>query len=221
MPKKKTPIKAVIFDLDGTLYAMTPRFKVLFTLNCLPTFWRLPQYMKLRNTFRGTDCGTGQELFTEMAEAFENEEKFSGAEKWMKKKFYDAFFRTLTKMKNRSTIRPLLKTLRKADFKLAVVSDFGKVKPRLLALGLDPSLFDACISCEEEGALKPAVRPVKKLCKEWGIQPTEALMVGDRDDTDGEIAKKLHMRFFKVPGNTNKQWKEQLSKLRSYIFKNR
>ena len=211
----------MVFDLDGTLYAMTPRFKVLFTLHCLPTFWRLPQFMKLRKQFQGVDLKNRGHLLSKMAKSFQKEKGFSEAPTWITDTFYPAFSKTLTSLQNRQDIIPLLKTLRKAGLKLAVYSDFGQVEERLEALAIPASLFDVCLSAEDKGALKPSPRPINQLCAEWRLSPQELLLVGDRDDTDGALSQKTGMRFYKVLGTSNRLWSQELANLRSYIFKNR
>ena len=35
----------------------------------------------------------------------------------------------------------------------------------------------------------------EKICQEMGLQPSDCLMVGDRDDTDGKGARSVGMAF--------------------------
>ena len=218
--KKKPPITVVIFDLDGTLYAMNWLFKPLFTSNCFPQMLHLPKYMKVRNDFRGKDFKRGDRLREKMGEALK-EKGVKDAQEWIGIPFYKSFVKTLRSLNNRSNIVPLLRTLKKAGLTLVVLSDFGHIDHRLAALNIPRDLFDECVSCEEEGALKPHTRSIEIISERLGIPANEMLMVGDKDDTDGELARKSGMRFFKVIGTHNKQWNHELAQLRSYIFKNR
>ena len=218
--KKKIPISVVVFDLDGTLYAMNWKFKPLFFSNSFPQMFNLPKYMKVREQFRGKDFKREDRLREKMGAAL-GEMGVHDAATWIGIPFYRAFIKTLRSLQNRQNIVSLLLTLKKAGLKLVVLSDFGHIEHRLSALNIPVDLFDAVVSCEEEGVLKPHTKVVDIISVQCNVSPKEMLMVGDRVDTDGELAKKSGMRFFQVEGKHNRVWNHELAQLRSYIFKNR
>jgi HAD superfamily hydrolase (TIGR01549 family) len=206
-------IRAVIFDLDGTLYAMTPIFKPLLTLFSGPHFLWVPKYMKVRDQFRGKEMGSGQNLKSAICSLFEEKSSSRNGEEWIEKKFYPAFIKTLLFLRNRTEINTLLKELKSKNIKLAVLSDFGRVEERLNALKIDASLFDIIESTEDFGAFKPSPRPFLEICSKLDTKPSETLLVGDRTDTDEAGAKASGLNFFKVEGKSNKNWQNSMEEL--------
>ena len=100
--------------------------------------------------------------------------------------------------KARRFAEPLLSELRKRGIKTAVFSDYGCVEEKLEAIGLDKTLFDYTESAPELGGLKPNKNMMQRLLGKTGTLPDETLMIGDRDDTDGESARQTGMRYFIV-----------------------
>ena len=45
------------------------------------------------------------------------------------------------------------------------------------------------------GGLKPCKESFEKICRALDLHPEECLMVGDREDTDGDGAKSVGMAF--------------------------
>lgn len=78
-----------------------------------------------------------------------------------------------------------LMTLAKMGLKLGVVSDAPSREAwmRLCYLNLH-HLFDAVVTFDDTGVHKPAPEPFRKICNLLGIQPDEALMVGDWPEKD-------------------------------------
>ncbi len=78
----------------------------------------------------------------------------------------------------------------------AVVSDYPAAK-KLTALGAD-SIFDVVVANGEvQGAyrLKPWPDGFLLAASQLGVSPEECLVLGDRDDTDGEAARRAKMSF--------------------------
>ena len=83
--------------------------------------------------------------------------------------------------------------------KLVCLSDYSKVKERLLALDIDIDKFTLIKSSEDYGTLKPSESAFIKIAESLNISPSKILVVGDRDDTDGEGARRSKMQFIKYP----------------------
>ena len=71
-------------------------------------------------------------------------------------------------------------------------------RERLEALGFDCAWVDVVADAPNLGGLKPSREAAMKLCSMLGVDPKATLMVGDRDDTDGETARRCGMRFLHV-----------------------
>lgn len=211
----KREIRAVIFDLDGTLYAMRTVYKPIFALFCFPNIMHLPHYMKIRTKFQGADFSTGQELHDALCEEFEKKYKVKSADKWIKNTFSTAFVRTLKFMRNRKETPKIIRHLKSKGIKVALFSDFGLIKTRLKALKIDPSLFDIIVSSEDIGALKPARRTFATVAERLNIPCKHILAVGDREDTDGIAAKENNIHFLHVNGKNNSNWHDVVQHLMS------
>lgn len=208
-----TGIRAIIFDLDGTLYPMTKRFKPMFALFSLPHPLRLPGYMKLRDSFRGEARNSGSEIMAEINKKIEETFKIKSGQKWQEKEFYPAFYATLSATRKRPELDKLLKSLHDKKYRLVVLSDFGNVWERLTALDIDTSLFEHLLSSEDLGGFKPHTRPFEQTLKILNLPPEQVLMVGDREETDGDGARAMNMPFLKVPGKSNKGWRDSIQPL--------
>jgi putative hydrolase of the HAD superfamily len=88
-----------------------------------------------------------------------------------------------------------LTTLVKRGIKLALITDAPPKQAwlRLCQLNLH-HLFDVVITSEEAGALKPSPLPFRAALEELGLEPEEAIMVGDWPDRDMKGAQSVGMR---------------------------
>lgn len=81
----------------------------------------------------------------------------------------------------------------------ALVSDYPASK-KLAAMGLE-SLFSAVVSSGEPGGpsqLKPDPEGYLLAAKALGVEPQACLVIGDRQDADGEAARRAGMGFLLV-----------------------
>ena len=95
-------------------------------------------------------------------------------------------------------ISQFMEACRIQNIKMVVLSDYGHVAEKLNALNLDTNLFDWIISAPELGGLKPAPQLLEKVRKQMDIDADQCLIIGDRNDTDGELAKIGGTKFFLV-----------------------
>lgn len=190
-------MKAVIFDLDGTLYARTGLIpRLIFTELFRGRLGMLGRERKIRNNLRG--------------KAFSSEEEF-----------YDAFFSggvsrdwyfgtympdTVRLLKKHYHIRPWVKSvmesLRSRGIKVAVLSDYGFVNEKLQAIGFDLSWADLIVDAPSVGGLKPCKTPFLYIANKLGVQPSECVVVGDRSDTDGAGSVLAGMDFRLIEDDT-------------------
>ena len=75
------------------------------------------------------------------------------------------------------------------------MSDYGHVAEKLHALGIDQTLFDWVISAPELGGLKPAPQLLLQVLEKMKVTPTQCLVIGDREDTDGQMAQSVGALF--------------------------
>ena len=109
------------------------------------------------------------------------------------------------KFKARKNINKFLNELKNNNVKLAILSDYGHVEERLDALKINKSLFDIIASNEEYGVLKPSKRPLLDIAEKLKVGCDKVLVVGDRDDTDGEGARLARMHYIKITANRKYQ----------------
>jgi putative hydrolase of the HAD superfamily len=82
------------------------------------------------------------------------------------------------------TVR-VLHDLRERGVATALVSNIGwDPRPVLHAYGVE-TLLDALVLSDERGVLKPDPAIFRLACAELGVEPSDALMIGDNPDTDG------------------------------------
>ena len=96
-----------------------------------------------------------------------------------------------------------LLTLKARGLKIALVSNYDSRLHRVVAeLGLRP-FFDAVIVSSEAGWAKPSPRIYAEALAALGVEPREALMVGDRqkEDVAGATAADLRALLYDPHGN--------------------
>jgi HAD superfamily hydrolase (TIGR01549 family) len=199
--QNEADIKGIIFDLDGTLYRMRWFLRPILTLDLFPNSLRLPRFLKIRGAFSGLEMDSGDNLMNAICDKLAAKEKCSTTEmkQWIQDKFYPSFVSAMRYFTNsRPAINETLKNIKKCGFKLAVLSDYDKVYERLILLNIDPSLFDTLTSSESSGALKPSARPFLEIAQAWNLPADKILVIGDRDDTDGEAARCAQMQFMQI-----------------------
>lgn len=202
---QSSPIRAVLFDLDGTLYRQPPlRRRMLLELGkaalgqspgkTLRMMRWLRCFRHIREDLR--DMGyadspldrvqfnvPAQQLCTAV-EPFEELIRY-----WMMEHPLP-FLRAA----RHPGVVEVLERLTAKGLRLGVFSDYP-VKEKLKALELD-SFFDVQYSATDEpiNAFKPHPRGFLAGCEALGWGPEHVMYVGDRDDVDGEGARAAGMR---------------------------
>lgn len=192
-------VKAVIFDLDGTLYDNSGLILrlVLRSLRHLDLIWaeRVARRSLAGKHVKGP---VYDELFHNMAELTHSDA--SRARKW----FYDVYMplQANTLMLHyhaKPWVISTLKALKSKGISVACLSDYGAVNEKLRAVGIDPALFDVVMDAPTAGGVKPCPDPFLNVARMLGTDPADTLVVGDRQDTDAMGAAAAGMQFLQVP----------------------
>ena len=198
--KSDTPIRAVVFDLDGTLYTIR-RLRLWLTLKLLRDISMLRRLPSARANLRSKSFDSKDALYKALTEEIARKAKRTPEEvaTWYHERFMRQFVRILAKRGNiRPGLVPLLESLRSKGAKLAVVSDYGSVPERLEALKIPLDAFNDAFGADEYGVFKPSPKPLVELARKWEITTPELLMVGDREDLDADCARAAGAEFLGI-----------------------
>ena len=194
-------IRAVLFDVDGTLYRQRPlRLRMAVELGTLafthpfraPTIWRaLAEYRKAQETLRtqhdGADAGRQIAVAAERA-GLTATDVAAIVDEWM----IERPLKYLPGCRAHGLVE-LLEFLRAKRVRLGIFSDYPAAK-KLEALGIRHHFsLVVCGGDPEVGAFKPSPRGFLAASAQWQLDPSEILYVGDRPDADAAGAAAANM----------------------------
>lgn len=191
--------KLVVFDLDGTLYDK----RGLSLRMVLHAPWDVVKMRAERQTrARMKGLWLGAENFDQTY----NEQlahrmgcSLLQAKEWYEQRYMPLMVKLIGKYQPLGEwVLPFVQDCQQKGIKMVVLSDYGFAKEKLQALGLEPSLFDWVVSAPELGGLKPAPELMYHVAERMGVAVEDCLVIGDREDTDGGMARRSGAQFRKV-----------------------
>jgi HAD superfamily hydrolase (TIGR01549 family) len=199
------PPRAVLFDVDGTLYRQSPvRACMAAELAAFAAGGSARRALRALNTllaFRAVgealrDLGVADSPLTRLQTSETARRIGTGPEdverivrEWM----FERPLKYLRLARRRQT-SSLVAGLLARGVPIGVLSDYAP-EAKLAALGFAGAFAPAlCTSHPSINALKPHPRGFLRACEVWGLTPQEVLYVGDRADTDALGAAAAGMR---------------------------
>jgi len=194
-------LRAVIFDLDGTLYD-NKGLPMKLVLADVWNMWVLAAERKARKQIKGNDyqdaAGVYDALFQRMSEVKHNL-TVEKARTWYQEKYMPLQVALLAMyFQPRPLCIELLEAMKAKGIKLVLYSDYGHETEKIEALGIPTGLFDVIVSAAKMGGLKPCKEAMNRLMEMCNLNPATTLYVGDREDTDGECARSVGVPFYNV-----------------------
>ncbi|GAB3538532.1 HAD-IA family hydrolase [Pontibacter brevis] len=193
-------VKAVIFDVDGTLYDQSKLRKKM--LSALLTYylwrpWRLKEMMMLshfrneRERRAGEGCPdleNAQYSWCAEKKGHPVQKLKEVVERWI----FQHPLRHLASCTYPGT-RELFHLLRQKGIKIAIYSDY-KAHDKLAVMGLAADVVVASTD-PEVNQLKPNPKGLLYTVEKLGLTPSDCLFIGDRQEMDGECALQAHMPY--------------------------
>lgn len=184
-----------LFDLDGTLYSQTP-LRIEMAARLLIYYfsrpWQLSELLLIRE-YRATR----EKFFLADEENFARlERKYKlPAEKIINEWMIDRALPAVRRWRREKILRAIDEH-RRAGGLTIVYSDYPvEEKLRAMSLTVDHGYWsgDPIIGC-----LKPEARGLNNVIERLGLLRAEILYVGDRDDRDGECARRAGVAYLDV-----------------------
>ncbi len=184
-------IKAVGFDIDGTMYPDSSMYILSFF-----AFLKHPvlfnQFGKVRKTIRTIQYEDNFRSAQARLFAASLGVSTEDAVDIMNRFIYGGLESSFKKIKPFKELRPVLMSLKESGLHLGAMSDLP-VGRKLEYLGVN-DLFDFAFSTEDTGFLKPHPVPFKKMIQEFNLFPEEILYVGNNYRYDIAGAAELGMK---------------------------
>lgn len=194
----KPETKIVVFDLDGTLYSKRGMVRRMMCGALLD--WRMMLIeRRTRKQLMGTWTGDKESFYNLFFQTMANGRRFSAsyARWWYSTRYMPLMVKVIKKHCQLAPwVLPFIEHCKKLGVRLVVLSDYGHTIEKLQALGLEQSLFNWVVSAPELGGLKPAPQLMARVAEQMGVQPNQCLVIGDREDTDGELARSVGATYW-------------------------
>ena len=174
-------IKAVAFDIDGTLYrAWKLNFRM--SLYFLPHCFFFLKYGLVRTTMRKTP--RVPDFMETQGEYMAKRLHCSTAEakEKLNKIVYKGLAKFFTNIKPCKGAVEFVRNLKDAGYKIGILSDFPpEQKGDIWGIR---DICDVVLGAEDTGALKPSAVPFQELSEKLGVTPEEILFVGNSHKYD-------------------------------------
>lgn len=205
--------KAVVFDLDGTLYNQTKlrlNMAVRLGVYYCSHFWKIKELFVLKyfrevrdkwDEIRVDDAGVNDTNVNDVGVddaqyAYVGGKKGVSAEyveRVVKKWIYDNPLDLLGKYRNEK-LHSYIEGLQSAKILVAIFSDYP-IEDKIAALSIKPDGM-YCPGDERNIELKPSPMGLELILNDFALAPEEILMVGDRDEKDGEAARRAGVDYY-------------------------
>lgn len=184
-------IEAVAFDIDGTIYPNRAMYRV--SLPIVLTHLRLfHAFGRARRVVREHPPKTDLRATTVEITARIMGRGRDSVERLIESVVYRRWERALTGVKMYPGVAETLAALRENGYRVGALSDFP-VRTKLELFGI-AELWDAVLSSEETGYLKPHAEPFRRIARMLGTEPTRILYVGNSYRYDVIGARAFGMR---------------------------
>jgi HAD superfamily hydrolase (TIGR01549 family) len=193
-------VKAIVFDLDGTLYD-NRKLPIRLIMACPWDTYRIFSERVTRKQLRGCDYGSSEAYYEAFFSLLAKKchKSTASMRNWYFNRYIPRMCRVFRKYyKTYPGVQDLFDALEQASVRFAIYSDYPQIEKRLKALDLAPERCGNLYCPEYFGAQKPSARPFQTIIRELGSTWGETIMVGDRDDTDGAGARASGMRFIRI-----------------------
>ena len=192
-----TDFDAVVLDLDGTLYQKPHMvWHMMVGDRChllelagerIARTWIAGRHYESQDAFY-------QSFFWKIAQWMPFSPKH--AQKW----YFAHYLPTMLKVIQRyyrlsDWVQPLVEKAQAAGAKVVVYSDYEMMAEKFAILGFDASQLDFAICASELGGAKPCKESMEALLNLMKVKASRTLVIGDRDKTDGEAARRVGARF--------------------------
>jgi HAD superfamily hydrolase (TIGR01549 family) len=196
-------IRAVVFDVDGTLYRQGPVRRAMVT-RLARAHWRRPRaglhvtrvlaaYRRAQESLRTEpvegDLAAAQAERASLQVGVDVARVQACVDEWMETAPLD-----LVAASARAGLVDALDSMARSGVRLGVVSDYP-ARRKLQVLGV-ADRFEVVVSAQDERvqALKPSPKGILVALRELGVEPLEAVYVGDREDVDAPAAAAAGVR---------------------------
>jgi len=199
-------VELVVFDVDGTLYdhGRLKRIMMLLLLRHLVTHPTDHGLIRLLSTFRRCREELAEEECANVGRMqYERPASRLGigartVEKQVELWIHEVPLKVLRQCRYRDVDR-VFASFRERNRALAVLSDYPAAK-KLEVLELDVDLCVSGVDAEVD-RLKPDPAGLRYILDTMGVAAPNALMIGDRDDRDGECARRVGVPFLLWQGS--------------------
>lgn len=195
-------VDAWLVDLDGTLYWQFP-VRVAMAMELALFGWRdlglIARFRREQEALRKAEVATGCPYQTQLertarALGRETADIRGIVSEWMEQRPGKWM-----RLWRRRSVLMRVAAFRQTGGRTALVSDYP-ARQKLAALNA-VQLFDVIVACGEADGpleLKPSPQGYLMAAERLGVEPSRCLVIGDREDADGEAARRAGMRFWQV-----------------------
>ena len=190
-------VDLVVLDLDGTLYDKR-HLSLRMVLHALCDIRKMQAERHTRAKMKGIYLGNKEAFYESYFLHLSQMLKTSAdsVQQWYENRYMPLMVNLIGKHHLAGDwIMPFIQQCRSRGIKLVVLSDYDHAEDKLQALGLSPTLFDWVVSAPALGGLKPAPQLLHQVAQQMGLPVEKCLVIGDREDTDGAMARATGAQF--------------------------